>query len=171
MQELKSIEPWWKLILGNKALLPMLWTMFPNHPNLLPAYYEDPSRDDDHGVMFKNRWVSKPLYGREGIGVLHSKNYTNYYRFLQASKTNFGNDNTGKVMGKSIIQLFHKLPTAQKRVIQTSSWVIQGVPAGINFREGKEGTDFMDTSPFLPHFVDPDRSGYDRNLKFTHTSE
>lgn len=36
------IEPAWKLLVGNKALLPMLWEMFPNHPNLLPAYFIDP---------------------------------------------------------------------------------------------------------------------------------
>jgi glutathionylspermidine synthase len=40
--ELKTIEPWWKLILGNKALLPLLWSMYPNHPSLLPSYYNDP---------------------------------------------------------------------------------------------------------------------------------
>jgi len=43
LAEIRSIEPWWKIILSNKALLPMLWTMFPNHPNLLPAYYDNPS--------------------------------------------------------------------------------------------------------------------------------
>lgn len=40
--QLRSFEPWWKLILGNKALLPLLWSMYPNHPNLLPAFYDDP---------------------------------------------------------------------------------------------------------------------------------
>jgi len=39
---LKSFEPFWKLILGNKALLPLLWSMYPEHPNLLPAFYDDP---------------------------------------------------------------------------------------------------------------------------------
>ncbi len=29
------LEPAWKSIISNKALLPMLWEMFPNHPNLL----------------------------------------------------------------------------------------------------------------------------------------
>lgn len=35
-------EPPWKLIVGNKGLLPLLWEMFPNHKNLLPAYFIDP---------------------------------------------------------------------------------------------------------------------------------
>jgi glutathionylspermidine synthase len=42
LKNLDFIEPIWKLILGNKALLPLLWEMFPNHPNLLPAYQESP---------------------------------------------------------------------------------------------------------------------------------
>jgi len=40
--DLNSIEPWWKILLGNKALLPLLWAHFPNHPNLLPTYYDEP---------------------------------------------------------------------------------------------------------------------------------
>ena len=36
------IEPLWKLIMSNKAILPLLWEMFPNHPNLVPAYYDSP---------------------------------------------------------------------------------------------------------------------------------
>ncbi|WP_245583185.1 glutathionylspermidine synthase family protein [Oceanospirillum beijerinckii] len=31
------LEPIWKTVLSNKALLLMLWQMFPYHPNLLPA--------------------------------------------------------------------------------------------------------------------------------------
>jgi len=41
-KEIRSFEPFWKLILGNKALLPLLWSMYPNHPNLLPAFYDRP---------------------------------------------------------------------------------------------------------------------------------
>ncbi|HVH81889.1 MAG TPA: glutathionylspermidine synthase family protein, partial [Stellaceae bacterium] len=31
------VEPPWKMVLSNKAILPVLWEMFPDHPNLLPA--------------------------------------------------------------------------------------------------------------------------------------
>jgi len=78
IKEIKSIEPWWKIILGNKALLPMLWSLYPDHPNLLPAYYDNPTAVDDFRKLDKNRWVSKPLFGREGLGVLHSKNYSSF---------------------------------------------------------------------------------------------
>lgn len=55
------IEPAWKQVLSNKALLPLLWSMFPGHPNLLPASF-DP-RD------IEGRVVRKPQFGREGEGV------------------------------------------------------------------------------------------------------
>lgn len=41
-EKLRSFEPFWKLVMANKAMLPLLWSMYPNHPNLLPAYFDDP---------------------------------------------------------------------------------------------------------------------------------
>jgi len=38
------------------------------------------------------------------------------------------------------------------RTIQASSWV-NGMPAGIMFREGKKGANFGDDNPFLLHTV------------------
>ena len=84
LAEIRSFEPWWKLILGNKALLPMLWSEFPNHPNLLPAFFDDPRRQIDFTGTYSARkdevermeWVSKPLFGREGIGILKSNNFS-----------------------------------------------------------------------------------------------
>lgn len=57
------LEPAWKSIISNKALLPLLWEMFPNHPNLLPAYFAE----DDHPQMEK--YVVKPIFSREGANV------------------------------------------------------------------------------------------------------
>ncbi|MFF2331001.1 MULTISPECIES: glutathionylspermidine synthase family protein [unclassified Streptomyces] len=36
------IEPAWKMLLSNKALLAILWELFPGHPNLLPSYLDGP---------------------------------------------------------------------------------------------------------------------------------
>src|SRR5256885_12574493 len=59
------IEPPWKAILSNKCILPLLWEMFPNHPNLLPAYFED----DPNAARLGTSFVRKPLYSREGANV------------------------------------------------------------------------------------------------------
>ncbi|MFP1592163.1 glutathionylspermidine synthase family protein [Escherichia coli] len=56
MQAYAGWKPAWKSIISNKALLPLLWEMFPNHPNLLPAYFAE----DDHPQMEK--YVVKPIF-------------------------------------------------------------------------------------------------------------
>ena len=38
------VEPPWKVVRSNKGTLPLTWEMFPNHPNLLPAYFEDDAK-------------------------------------------------------------------------------------------------------------------------------
>jgi glutathionylspermidine synthase len=55
------VEPPWKMLLSNKGLLPVLWELYPGHPNLLAAGWTEPSRDTS--------WVKKPLLGREGANV------------------------------------------------------------------------------------------------------
>jgi glutathionylspermidine synthase len=54
------MEPAWKM-LSNKGILPVLWQLFPDHPNLLPASFDGP------GAM--DQWVRKPLLGREGENI------------------------------------------------------------------------------------------------------
>jgi glutathionylspermidine synthase len=54
------LEPPWKMLLSNKGILPLLWELYPGHPNLLAASFERPSCPD---------WVRKPLLGREGRNV------------------------------------------------------------------------------------------------------
>ncbi len=59
------LEPPWKAILSNKGILPLLWAMFPRHPNLLPAYFEDDAKAAELG----DSYVRKPIYSREGANV------------------------------------------------------------------------------------------------------
>jgi len=71
-------------------------------------------------------------------------------------------------MGQSIYQEEVILPHAQGRVIQTGSWIINGMPAGIIFREGKAGKHFEDGNPFLLHTVRGKNAG---TFKFRMTKE
>ena len=61
----RYLEPPWKAILSNKGILPLLWAMFPRHPNLLPAFFDD----DPKAAELGNSFVRKPLYSREGANV------------------------------------------------------------------------------------------------------
>jgi glutathionylspermidine synthase len=55
------IEPAWKMLLSNKGILPVLWELYPRHPHLLEAHFDNP------GLMMS--WVKKPLLGREGANI------------------------------------------------------------------------------------------------------
>jgi glutathionylspermidine synthase len=86
-------------------MLPLLYTLFPNHPALLPAFYDDPKTE--LGSKFSQfdgkTWVSKPLFGREGAGVFRSNNFTNYDAFVSLTAVNFGGTKENPY-GKSIFQ-------------------------------------------------------------------
>ncbi len=58
---IQFIEPAWKMLLSNKGLLPILWELFPDHPNLLPAH--------DTAEALGSRYVRKPKLSREGCNV------------------------------------------------------------------------------------------------------
>jgi hypothetical protein len=102
------IEAPWKMILSNKALLPVLWEMFPNHSNLLPAYFE-PNKID-------GAYVKKPLLSREGANV--------------EIITPTGTIKTDGEYGKEgyIYQAFHSLPNFGGNYPVIGSWVTSNRP-------------------------------------------
>ena len=55
--DMRFIEPAWKMLLSTKGILPILWELFPGHPNLLPASGANVS----HSAISSR----KPLHGRE----------------------------------------------------------------------------------------------------------
>lgn len=61
----RFLEPAWKMLLSNKALLPILWELNPGHDLLLPAFADEKMLR----ASGASRWVEKPLFGREGAGV------------------------------------------------------------------------------------------------------
>ena len=58
------MEPAWKMLLSNKAMLVRLWEMFPKHPLLLPAYSEQQFQHVADG-----EWCKKAIHGREGANI------------------------------------------------------------------------------------------------------
>jgi glutathionylspermidine synthase len=56
------VEPPWKMLLSNKAILPLLWQLFPDHPNLLRASF---CAEDFAGQPH----ARKPFFSREGANV------------------------------------------------------------------------------------------------------
>src|SRR6185503_4172913 len=101
----------WKMVLSNKAILPILWEMFPDHPNLLPAAFR---REGVPGPC-----VEKPVHGREGADI----------RLLDPEETGSGGGSD------RIYQATCALPVFDGMHAVIGSWVIAGKAAGIGMRE------------------------------------
>lgn len=128
---MQVIEPAWKMLLSNKALLPILWEMFPGHPNLLEASFE-PGR-------FATDFVKKPIYSREGANVAITAGGTTMQHGGEYGEEGW------------IWQAYHALPRFGDNYAVIGSWIVGGEPAGIGIRE--DATPITrDTSRFVPHY-------------------
>lgn len=130
------LEPAWKSILSNKALLPLLWKYFPEHPNLLPAYFAK-----DAHLTGSGKWVKKPLYSREGANISILENGKN----ILESQGPYGAEGY-------IYQAYAPLPMFGDNHTLIGSWLIDGASAGICIREDKSPIT-QDLSRFLPHII------------------
>ena len=45
---------------------------------MLPSYFDDPKEVEKVDLPDKVSWVSKPVFGREGLGVFMSNNFTSH---------------------------------------------------------------------------------------------
>jgi len=128
------IEPPWKMLLSNKGILPVLWELYPGHPNLLEAHFERPGA--------AARWVRKPLLGREGANVtLH----------LEGGDIQTGGDYGAEGF---VYQEVAPLTRFDGRYPVIGSWVIGhaagAAAAGIGVRESDTPI-VTNTSQFAPH--------------------
>jgi len=128
------IEPAWKMLLSNKAILALLWHMFPDHPNLLPAGF---ARGDVSGPV-----VMKPQLGREGANIK-----------VEAGEQSI--ETGGDYADEPVIyQAYAPLPEFDGKFPVVGSWVIASKPAGIGLREDDTRIT-RNTSRFVPHFFRP----------------
>ncbi len=124
------IEPIWKMMWSNKALLALLHEMYPYHPNLLRAYADGP------GSL--RQYVKKPILSREGANVTIVKND--------------GKVATGGSYGEEgyVWQEYVRLPDFDGHHPVIGSWLIDGVAAGMGIREST-GLVTGNESRFVPH--------------------
>jgi glutathionylspermidine synthase len=126
------VEPLWKTLLSNKAILAVLWEMYPGHPNLLPAYLDDP-----HELT---EYVRKPKLGREGANI---------------SVVGAGQDmETGGVYGEEgyVYQLLDPLPKFDDMRPALGAWIVGDESAGLGIRE-TAGLITDNGAAFVPHRI------------------
>jgi glutathionylspermidine synthase len=127
------IEPAWKMLLSSKAILPILWKLFPGHELLLEASFEKPMGDS---------YVEKPIWSREGSNILI---------YEDGQKTLETRGAYGKA--KTIFQSLFTLPEYESNYAVIGSWVIGQEPAGIGIRES-DSLITSNTSRFVPHLIE-----------------
>ena len=126
------IEPAWKTLLSSKAILPILWQLFPGHELLLESSF-------DKTTMAS--YVRKPIWSREGNNImLYEKNQK-----ILETDGEYGNN-------KTIFQSLFTLPEYEGNYPVIGSWMIGQDPAGIGIRES-DSLITSNTSRFVPHLI------------------
>jgi len=127
------VEPLWKVVLSNKALLVALWQLYPGHENLLPAHLDDP------GSL--REWVRKPLHGREGDSIAIKAD-----DLVLTQPGEYGAEGW-------CFQQYVPMPDFDGSKAVVGSWVVDGKAAGCGIRESNSPiTDHF--ARFVPHYID-----------------
>jgi glutathionylspermidine synthase len=131
----RFLEPIWKMLLSNKGVLPVLWDMFPEHENLLPAY-RSPER------LAGERVVRKAMLGREGANI----------RISDGDKVVL---ETGGDYGEEgyVYQGFAEAPCIEGNYTTIGAWMIGDECHGMGVREDRSLI-ITNNSRFVPHYFE-----------------
>ncbi len=122
------IEPAWKSVLSSKGILPVLWEMFPNHPNLLEASLSPLAGDH----------VVKPMRSREGCNI----------RVVRGGAT--AEETDGPYGGAMVYQRFAPLRAFDGKTPTVGGWIVGDAMCGVGIREDASVIT-RNTSTFVPH--------------------
>jgi glutathionylspermidine synthase len=126
------IEPVWKMLLSNKAILAILWELFPGNEYLLPTYFSP--------EKLGTSYVKKPLLSREGQNVEIIKDGQNESK-----------DGVYK-SERNIYQAVCVLPLIDNYYPVIGSWVVGEESAGMGIRED-ESKITANLSRFVSHYI------------------
>jgi glutathionylspermidine synthase len=119
----------WKMVLSNKAILPVLWDLFPSSPYLLEASFEPMSGPH----------VRKPILSREGANVyLMDENGT-----VVQTDGPYGNE-------PCVYQRYQRLATNDGQSAVIGSRLVNGWACGMGLREDPSPIT-GNASRFVPH--------------------
>jgi glutathionylspermidine synthase len=130
------IEPIWKMLWSNKGILPVLWDLYPDHPNLLPAYF-----DGEQPEGMKD-FVRKPLLAREGANAV---------AVIDGDVAEEGPDQDYGEEG-FVVQKYTDLGEYEGWRPVLGVWTVDMEPVGCGIRE-QAGLITNNTSRFTPHVI------------------
>ncbi|HEY4248387.1 MAG TPA: glutathionylspermidine synthase family protein [Lacunisphaera sp.] len=129
------IEPTWKMLLSNKGLLPILWELFPGHPNLLPAY--------ENAGELGSSYIRKPKLSREGANVSRIEGGVT----VEENGGDYGEEGY-------VFQALAEPVEFDGNHPVFGVWVVDHEPAGLGIREDTRRIT-GNFSRFVPHFFRP----------------
>ena len=132
LPETAWIEPIWKMLWSNKAVLQVLWAMFPGHPNLLAASVIREKVGADH--------VAKPFLAREGANIE-----------VVAGGATLARSGGGYREGLTMYQELYRLRDFGAGYPVLGCWVVDGAAAGMGIRE--DGLITGNSARFVPHVI------------------
>ena len=132
----RMIEPAWKALVSNKAILPVLWQIAPGHPNLLPAFFADEVDrwPEDH--------VIKPVFSREGASV----------RIVEGGRETEASPDRSYDDQPMIVQGYAQLPLLDGFRPVIGAWIVGETCVGMGLREDASRIT-QDLSRFKPHYI------------------
>lgn len=132
MASIRWIEPMWKSLMSNKAILVVLSELFKESPYILKAGFTADGM---------SCYCQKPIFSREGANV----KLVEYGNTIEYSSGEYGAEGF-------IYQELVRLKNYDGKYPIIGSWVIGGEPAGMGIRETPSRiTDNM--SEFVPHII------------------
>ncbi|UYD59981.1 hypothetical protein LEHPIFIF_00225 [Aeromonas phage avDM9-HANS] len=138
----RFIEPAWKMMLSNKALLVLLYQRYPDCEWLVPAYMEE---DFDQLNLFtecRPKWVSKPLLSREGCNV----HIFEYGGKSESTDGNYGDE-------PRIVQEYIEWVDYDGCYPMLGVWMVGNDAVGLGIRED-DNRITGNNSRFIPHIVE-----------------
>jgi glutathionylspermidine synthase len=139
-REMHWIEPIWKMLLSNKGILPILWELYPNHENLLAAYF-DSDNSTTHGMR---DYVRKPHHSREGANITIVRNGA-------AITTTEGPYDGARIIQALAPSAIFNDEAGQPRYPVVGLWMIDQECGGMGIRESS-GPITDNLSSFIPHY-------------------
>ena len=112
--EVMVFEPLWTLIPSNKAMLPVLWMLYPHHPYLLNAQFEPTE------ALAAKGYVVKPIVGRSGENI----------HIIDGNKNTVSKTKGQFDLRDRIYQELFPLPRLRGANVQVSSFSVAGSFAG-----------------------------------------
>jgi len=136
--ETTFIEPAWKAILSNKAMLPLLWERNKGHRNLLPAFVAGSEAAQD---LRGQPHVTKPFFSREGADIQLFDGETRHL----GPEQGYGEEG-------AIIQAYSPIARSGDNHAVIGSWVVGDDAVAMSVREDASPIT-RDLARYLPSII------------------